>query len=100
MLQEKIFYFHQIQCESSQSIYLSHRICPDASSFGESKLLICLCSHAVPDGGLRASADTQAKYSSPGCILPMSVFLSKVNGTTILLPAVPSGSMPLPVSYL
>src|SRR5262245_37497502 len=73
-------------------LILFYLICPDARSFGASKLLTCLCSHAVPDGGLSALADTQAKYSSPSCILPTSVFLLKVNGTTILFPAVPSGS--------
>ena len=61
-------------------------MCPATRTFGSSKLLICLFSHAVPDGGFSASADTQAKNWSPSCILPMSVFLSKVNMTPILLP--------------
>ena len=74
---------------------MPYLIWPVARTFGSSKLLTCLCSHAVPDGGLSALADTQAKNSSPSCILPMSVFLSKVNITPILLPFVPSGSIML-----
>ena len=63
-------------------------MCPAARTFGSSKLLTCLFSHAIPDGGLSALADTQAKNSSPSCILPMSI-------TPILLPFVPSGSIML-----